>query len=76
MTPVQQFNAPRRTEAQAVADRIRDRLTAHVAALAHAGAIDREIASELLAKINTGLAAIKADGTAQKILDKYFKSAP
>ena len=31
--------------------------------------------AELLAKINTGLAAIKADGSYQKIQDKYFKSA-
>ena len=31
--------------------------------------------TELLAKINTGLAAIKADGSYQKIQDKYFKPA-
>lgn len=43
---------PLRTEAQATADRIRRRLTEHIAALAHAGALDREMATELLAKIN------------------------
>jgi polar amino acid transport system substrate-binding protein len=31
--------------------------------------------AELLGKINTGLAAIKADGSYQKIQDKYFKPA-
>jgi polar amino acid transport system substrate-binding protein len=31
--------------------------------------------TELLQKINTGLAAIKADGTWQKIHDQYFKAA-
>jgi polar amino acid transport system substrate-binding protein len=31
--------------------------------------------TELLQKINTGLAAIKADGTYQKIHDEYFKPA-
>lgn len=30
--------------------------------------------TELLGKINTGLAAIKADGSYQKIFDKYFKA--
>jgi polar amino acid transport system substrate-binding protein len=31
--------------------------------------------TELLKKINTGLAAIKADGSYQKIFDQYFKAA-
>jgi len=52
MTPVQQLHAPVRTEAQEVADRIRRRVGDHIAAMASAGAIDREIASELLAKLN------------------------
>ena len=51
LSPALRDAPPPRTEAQARVDRIARRLTAHVEAMARCGALDREIASELVAKI-------------------------
>jgi len=52
MTPVQQLHAPVRTEAEVTADRIRQRLVAHIGTMIKAGALEHEIAAELVAKID------------------------
>lgn len=53
MTDTSPFLArPLRSEGQAVADRICRRLTDHIEAMTKAGALDRELASEIQAKID------------------------
>ena len=41
-----------RTEAQAAVDRVARQMRAHISTMANSGALDRELASELIAKLD------------------------